>query len=95
MELKELVRLWFQKWEEGDIENIPIEENFRHTSPYGIVDGKKSYLSLVEANRDAFLGNHFELHDEIYDQNSACVRYTMRSGDFSMEVSEWFFMGKD
>ncbi|MFW9787764.1 MAG: nuclear transport factor 2 family protein [Candidatus Thorarchaeota archaeon] len=94
MELRELVKLWFRKWEEGDFENIPIEENFQHTSPYGTIEGKKSYLSVVDANRDAFLGNTFELHDEIYDQKKACVRYTMRSGDFSMEVSDWFFAGE-
>jgi hypothetical protein len=95
MELKKLVQLWFQKWEDGDFENIPIEETFTHTSPYGTVTGKKAYLSLVGANKEAFLGNNFELHDEIYEQERACVRYTMRSRDFSMEVSEWFFLGNN
>lgn len=96
MELKILVRLWFQKWEEGEFENIPIEENFKHTSPYGTVDSKRRYLNLVEANKDAFLGKHFDIHDEIYEQNRACVRYTLKSEDTAlMEVSEWFYMGKD
>lgn len=50
---------------------------------------------MVEANKDAFLGGRFERHDEIYDENRACVRYTMHSGEFSMEVTEWFYLGNE
>jgi SnoaL-like domain len=95
MELKELVKEWFRVWEDGDYQNIPVAENFRHTSPYGTIDGKGPYLTLVESNKDKFLGNHIELHDEIYDRDRACVRYTITNNDFTMEVSEWFFKGND
>lgn len=93
MDLKELVNEWFTKWESGDFPNIPIEEDFQHISPFGTIDGKKAYLDMVEANRDAFLGGKFKRHDEIYSGDRACVRYTMHSGSNEMEVSEWFFMG--
>jgi len=92
MEIKELVRKWYKVWDEGDFENIPVTENFKHTSPYGTIDGRKPYFSLVEANRDKFLGNHIKIHDEIYGQDRACVRYTVSKGDFAMEVSEWFYL---
>ena len=89
MDLKTLVHTWFQKWEEGDFEHIPITEDFSHTSPYGTIDGKKAYLDLVKANRDKFLGHRFEIHDELYGDDIACVRYTTRNGDFKLDVSEW------
>ncbi|HMB63152.1 MAG TPA: nuclear transport factor 2 family protein [Eudoraea sp.] len=91
MEIKDLVRTWFRKWETGDFQNIPISENFRHTSPFGTIEGKKEYLKLVEANKDKFLGHRFVIHDEIYGQDKACVRYTAIHGDTSYEVSEWYF----
>ncbi len=91
MELKKLVEVWFQKWEEGDFLNLPVTENFKHTSPYGTIDGKQNYINLVEANKTNFLGYHFILHDEIYDGQKACVRYTAVQGDFRLDVSEWYY----
>lgn len=95
MEIKELVHAWFAKWEEGDVQNLPVTDDFRHTSPFGTIDGKEEYLALVEANREKFLGYRFELHDEIYADGKACVRYTAVQGDFSLDVSEWYYAGKD
>lgn len=95
MDIRELVHKWFEKWETGDYLNIPVADSFIHTSPYGIIDGKEAYLKLVEANKDKFLDNKIEIHDEIYDVDRACVRYTITQGDFTMEVSEWLYKGED
>ncbi|MDJ0644777.1 MAG: nuclear transport factor 2 family protein [Flavobacteriaceae bacterium] len=91
--MKELVKKWFNAWEEGDFHAIPVSENFKHTSPFGTIVGKKAYLNLVESNRDKFLGYQFKIHDEIYGDHNACIRYTARQGDhFSLDVSEWYYM---
>ena len=95
MNLKELVKEWFEKWEEGDFHELPISENFKHTSPFGTIDGKEKYIKLVEANKDKFLGHRFEIHDEIYDGDKGCVRYTAVQGDFTLDVSEWYFAKND
>ncbi|NIR47430.1 nuclear transport factor 2 family protein [candidate division KSB1 bacterium] len=95
MELKRLVKKWFDKWEEGDFLHLPISENFKHTSPFGTIKGKNQYISLVKANKDKFLGYRFEIHDEIYDNDRACVRYTAIQGDFKLDVSEWYFVKND
>jgi len=95
MELKRLVKEWFDKWEAGDFLHLPIAENFTHTSPFGTIDGKKKYISLVETNKDKFLGYCFEIHDEIHAKDKACVRYTAIQGDFSLDVSEWYYVKKD
>ena len=68
MEVRRLVKKWFDKWEEGDFLDLPISENFRHTSPFGTINGKEQYISLVKANKDKFLGYRFEIHDEIFDK---------------------------
>lgn len=91
--MKELIHTWFKKWDEGDFLNLPITDDFQHTSPFGTVDGKKAYLNLVEANRDKFLGYEFIIHDELYETNKACVRYTGSQGeDFKLDVSEWYYV---
>ena len=91
MNTKKLVRHWFDKWESGDFHNLPVTEDFKHTSPFGTIDGKEAYLQLVEANKDKFLGYRFDIHDGIYGDDNACVRYTGIQGDFKLEVSEWYY----
>ena len=91
MQIKSLVQQWFQKWKEGDFYNLPISEYFKHTSPFGTIDGKEAYLKLVEANKEKFLGHRFEIQDEIYKSKKACVRYTAIQGDFRLDVSEWYY----
>lgn len=90
MNSEKLVKDWFDKWEAGDFLNLPITQNFKHTSPYGTIEGKKQYINLVEANKDKFLGHRFQLHDGIYQPDKACVRYTAIQGNFRLDVSEWY-----
>ena len=95
MRTKELVRKWFDKWEKGDFLHLPISEDFKHTSPFGTIDGKEKYISLVKENKDKFLGYRFEIHDEIFENDRACVRYTAIQKDFKLDVSEWYFIKDD
>jgi len=95
MELESLVKKWFDKWLEGDFYNLPVSENFQHISPFGTISGKKNYINLVESNKDKFLGYRFEILDEIYDKDKACVRYKAIQVDFSLDVSEWYYISND
>ena len=93
MTLKELVTDWFDKWETGAFRDLPITEDFSHTSPFGTIEGRDTYLDLVKENQDKFLGYVFEIHDAIYEADKACVRYTARQGgDFHLDVSEWYYL---
>ena len=42
----ELVKVWFERWESGDFHDLPITEDFRHTSPFGTIEGKKAYIEI-------------------------------------------------
>ena len=92
---KDIVKKWFTKWENGEFLDLPISENFKHSSPFGTISGKKQYVSLVEENKDKFLGYSFKIHDQIYSKNKASVRYTGTQGDFSLDVSEWYYFRND
>lgn len=86
--METLVKLWFEKWEQVDFYNLPISENFKHTSPFGTIKGKKEYLTIVEENKDKFLGYHFIIKDQIFNTHNACVCYKAIQGDFTLDVSE-------
>ncbi|MGX1929050.1 nuclear transport factor 2 family protein [Flagellimonas sp. 2504JD4-2] len=91
--MEKLVEQWFAKWREGDFLNLPITNNFKHTSPFGTINGKEAYINLVQENKDKFLGYVFEIHDALYESDKACVRYTAKQGqDFSLDVSEWYYV---
>lgn len=90
-QLEPLVERWFEAWQTGDYRSIPVTDGFAHTSPFGTVEGKTSYLRLVEANEGQFLGFAFDLHDQVHARGVSCVRYTARKGDFRLDASEWFF----
>lgn len=90
MTTENLIRKWFYCWEIGDIKHLPITENFKHTSPFGTIEGKKNYLELVNNNKEKFLNHTFLLHDVICNKQKACVRYTAIQEDFKLEVSEWY-----
>lgn len=91
----DLVELWFQKWETGDFMDLPISDDFCHTSPYGTISGKNAYLELVSSNKEKFLNHRFQIHDAIYDKEKACIRYTAIQEDFKLEVTEWYRIKND
>ena len=95
MEIQELLTKWFDIWEKGNYRDIPVTESFCHRSPYGIIEGRETYLKLVAANEDKFLGNDIEIKDAIYGADRACVRYTVSQEDFTLEVSEWLYKGDE
>jgi len=94
MNIEDLVHTWFELWGTGDFESLPLAEDFTHTSPYGTIHSKAEYLALASANRDVFLGNTFEIHEMLFDEHIACIRYTMRSPTGKLEVSEWIYEEK-
>lgn len=91
---KLIVQKWFKNWESGDYLNLPISDNFKHTSPYGTIKGKKEYLNLVQSNKEKFLDHQFQILDGIFEENKACVRYLATKGDFRLVVSEWYYFLK-
>lgn len=95
MNAQTLINDWFDKWKKGDFTNLPVTNNFQHTSPFGTITGKQDYINLVEQNKDKFLGYSFEIHDTIYGNDKACVRYTAIQGDFNLDVSEWYYLKDD
>ena len=91
MSIEDLVDKWFECWDTGSYREIPVASGFAHTSPYGTISGRDEYLAVVAENEEKFLGTRIEIHDRIFEDTRAAVRYTVSKDDFSMEVSEWIY----
>ena len=95
MTTRQLVTSWYARWDEGDYKALPLSDDFQHTSPYGTIEGRKTYLDLVRANKDKFLGNEITILDELYESDRGCTRYSLVNPAFSMDVTEWFYIEDD
>ena len=95
IKIQNLVNEWFERWEKGDYQNLPISDDFTHTSPFGEIESKKSYLEIIEKNEDKFLDYTFKIHEKIFENNMGCVRYTAIQEDFRLEVTEWYYCKND
>ncbi len=96
MNTKTIVADWFNKWQDGRYMDLPLTEDFQHTSPFGTIEGKDTYLDIVDKNKDKFLGQTFQIHDAFYGETHACIRYTARQlPDFFLDVSEWYYFKGD
>ncbi len=87
-----IVEKWFSCWETGELDQLPITNDFEHTSPFGTISSKSTYLDIVEKNKDRFLGKSFQIIDKIIEGNNACVRYEVINPDGNMDVCEWYTM---
>ena len=92
---KHIIEQWFSAWETGNFKEIPVTEDFTHTSPYGTIKGKQAYLELVANHTDKFLGHEFSIHDILCESQQACARYTAKKENFQLEVSEWYFFNNN
>ena len=45
---QQLARAWIEGWNAGDPDNIPLAEDFVHTSPLGVLKGRGPYLAKVK-----------------------------------------------
>lgn len=87
------VKKWFSCWNSGDIDNLPLTDDFRHTSPFGVIETRRRYLEIVNRNKQAFLGNKLTVIKYIADGNNACVHFRQTREDdpeFEMDVCEWY-----
>ena len=86
------VASWFRCWETGELDELPISDNFSHSSPFGLIEGKQRYLEIVNKNRNDFLGNTLTVLKEINEANKVCVQFKQENNNTGLEmvVCEWY-----
>lgn len=92
-----VVKKWFSVWETGNIEALPVTEDFKHTSPFGTIEPKKRYLEIVGKNKAEFLGNTFNIVAHIQEGNNVCIQFEQKNANTGLEmtVCEWYVLEGD
>lgn len=95
--LHPVVKKWFHCWETGNIEELPIAEDFSHTSPFGTIATKERYLDIVNKNKKDFLGNTLTVTKQIREGNNVCVQFEQKNSNTGLEmtVCEWYVIDGD
>lgn len=87
-----IVKKWFDCWNTGNIDDLPIAEDFRHTSPFGTIASKQRYLEIVNKNKADFLSNTLTLINHLAQGNEVCVQFEQQNSNTGLEmtVCEWY-----
>lgn len=92
-----IVQKWINCWETGKIEDLPITEDFSHTSPFGTIAPKSKYMDIVRKNQKDFLGNTLTVIRQIYEDNNVCIQFKQHNENtgLDMMVCEWYIIEGD
>ena len=95
--LHPVIQSWISCWQTGNIEALPIADDFKHTSPFGTIESKKRYLEIVEKNKKDFLGNTLTIIKHINEGDNVCVQFEQKnmSTGLNMTVCEWYSLKGD
>lgn len=72
---RQIVDDWLGAFREKDISKLKLAEDFIHTSPFGEIKGRDTYLNLVKANTEAFFGAELVTLDVLADGDKFAIRY--------------------
>jgi len=91
-DLHPVVAQWFECWRTGNMDELPIADDFSHTSPFGTIESKQAYLAIVEKNQKEFLGNSLTVTKQIKQDNHVCVQFEQSNANTGLEmtVCEWY-----
>lgn len=92
-----VVAKWISCWENGNIEDLPVTEDFSHTSPFGTIEPKSKYMDIVLKNKKDFLGNTLTITEHIQEGNNVCVQFDQKNKNTGLEmtVCEWYVIDGD
>ena len=90
--LHPVLEKWFSCWRNGNVEDLPIADDFIHTSPFGTIESKSRYMEIVLKNKKDFLGNSLNVTRQIREGNQVCVQFEQKNENTGLEmvVCEWY-----
>lgn len=92
--LNPVVARWIECWNTANLDDLPISDNFKHTSPFGTIEPKSRYLEIVEKNRNDFLGNKLTVLKHIQQGENVCIQFEQSNANtgLQMVVCEWYIL---
>lgn len=88
MTAEQLARLWIDCWNEGRPDDIPLAEDFTHSSPYGTVSGREAYLEWVKPLAAANVAD-LRVIRVLGGKEEAAIWFEMDSGERVVKTVDW------
>lgn len=83
-----LARMWIDRWNEGAPDLIPLAENFKHTSPFGCVEGRQKYLDWVKPLAAKNV-TELKILRTLSSSNAAAIHFEMHTPKGLVHVCDW------
>jgi hypothetical protein len=83
-----LARTWIECWNQGTPDLIPLAEHFTHTSPYGRVEGRRTYLDWVKPLAKQNV-THLNILRTLSNANEAVIHFEMQTPNGLIQVCDW------
>lgn len=93
--IEQLSRRWILVWNDGDPATLPLAEDFRHASPYGVLEGREHYLEVVVPMARQNVAK-LTIEDVLVSGSQSVVRYLVAkpSGE-TMRACDWLEFSGD
>ena len=85
---EQLARQWINCWNEGTPDLIPLAEDFKHTSPFGCVEGRETYLEWVKPLAAKNV-TELKVLRTIPGENQAAIHFEMKTPAGTIHVCDW------
>ena len=85
---RELARVWIETWDRGDPDSLPLADGFVHISPFGRMEGKKSYLDTVRPMATENVAS-LQIEQVIAEGNRACIAFSMETPNGPVACCDW------
>ena len=83
-----LAKIWIECWNKGTPDDIPLADNFAHTSPFGHVEGRETYLDWVKplARKNV---TELKVLRTLAGENEAVIHFEMQTPAGPVQVCDW------
>jgi|GEM_PF-1793971 len=88
-EIDQLSRQWITIWNDGDPADLPLADDFQHTSPYGHIEGRDRYLEVVGPMAKENV-SRLTIEDVLVSGHQSVIRYQNRlASGKTMYACDW------
>ncbi len=83
-----LAKAWIDGWNAGQPDQIPLAEDFAHTSPFGTIEGREKYLEIVKPLAQKNVQN-LTIRRLLGGEGEAVIWFEMATPNGTVAVCEW------
>ena len=89
-----LAESWIQGWIEGRPDEIPLADDFVHTSPFGTIAGRETYLERIKPASEQNVAS-LTILKTLGSNSEAVVRFDMATPHGTIPCVDWVTVQDD